>query len=125
MRSLTGLIVAALLVLGFAAGPAVAGGKPQRGPSKLAFFDPPAELPAGHGKLIWQRRAHGEVPLAAAESTRLILYTSKTPAGEIAAVSGSVSVPEGKAPKKGWPVVSYGHGTTGIADICAPTRNNE
>lgn len=125
MRALIGLIVAALVALGLAAGPASAAQKPERGPSKLAFFDPPADLPARHGKLIWQRRAHGEVPLAAAESTRLILYTSKTPGGEIAAVSGSVSVPEGKAPKKGWPVVSYGHGTTGIADICAPTRNNE
>ena len=25
--------------------------------------------------------------------------------------------------KGGWPVISYGHGTTGIADQCAPTRN--
>jgi pimeloyl-ACP methyl ester carboxylesterase len=38
------------------------------------------------------------------------------------AVSGSVSVPKGKAPKGGWPVISYAHGTTGVADSCAPSR---
>ena len=125
MRTLGCLLLAGLVALGLAPGTAAAAEKPQRGPSKLAFFDPPAELPSRHGKLIWQRRAHGEVPLASAASTRLILYTSKTPGGEIAATSGSVSVPEGRAPKRGWPVVSYGHGTTGIADVCAPTRNNQ
>ena len=30
-------------------------------------------------------------------------------------VTGVVSLPKGKAPKNGWPVISYDHGTTGIA----------
>jgi pimeloyl-ACP methyl ester carboxylesterase len=38
-------------------------------------------------------------------------------------VSGVVSIPKGKAPKGGWPVVTYAHGTTGIADSCAPSRD--
>ncbi|MEA2481456.1 MAG: hypothetical protein QOJ07_3378, partial [Thermoleophilaceae bacterium] len=31
---------------------------------------------------------------------------------------------KGKAPKGGWPVITYAHGTTGIADSCAPSLDN-
>ncbi|MCB0871484.1 MAG: alpha/beta fold hydrolase [Solirubrobacterales bacterium] len=98
---------------------------PKQGPAGLKFYKPPSKLPAGHGKLIWQRKAGGSVPLKNAASTKLVLYTSTSPTGKRVAVSGSVSVPKGKAPKGGWPIVSYGHGTTGIADKCAPSRNTK
>ena len=39
-------------------------------------------------------------------------------------MSGTVSVPRGHAPKGGWPVITWGHGTTGIADACAPSRDS-
>ena len=58
-----------------------------------------------------------------AASTRTVLYTWTTPAGKRVTVFGTVSVPKGKAPRGGWPVVTYAHGTTGIADKCAPSRN--
>ena len=32
-------------------------------------------------------------------------------------------LPRGKPPKGGWPVVSWAHGTSGIADSCAPSRD--
>jgi predicted esterase len=35
-----------------------------------------------------------------------------------------VSIPKGKAPKGGWPVITWAHGTTGVADACAPSRNS-
>jgi dipeptidyl aminopeptidase/acylaminoacyl peptidase len=63
------------------------------------------------------------VPLENARSTKLVLYTSRTPQGKLAAVSGSVAVPRGKPPKRGWPVITWAHGTTGVADVCAPTRD--
>jgi pimeloyl-ACP methyl ester carboxylesterase len=44
-------------------------------------------------------------------------------ANSIVAVTGIMTVPRGKAPKGGFPVVSWAHGTTGIADICAPSRS--
>ena len=94
------------------------------GPAGLAFYHPPKSLPNGHGTLIWERKAGGLVPLANAASTKLVLYTSVAPGGKRTAVSGSVSVPKGKPPKGGWPVITYAHGTTGIADICAPSRNH-
>lgn len=37
------------------------------------------------------------------------------------AVSGLVIEPAGQPPPGGWPVVSYAHGTTGVADACAPS----
>lgn len=98
---------------------------PKQGPAGLNFYKPKGKLPSAHGKLIWQRKAGGSVPLKSAASTKLVLYTSKSTSGKTVAVSGSVSVPKGKAPKGGWPIVSYGHGTTGIADKCAPSRNTQ
>lgn len=98
---------------------------PRKGPAGLKFYKPPKKLPAAHGKLIWQRKAGGSVPLKSAAVNKLVLYTSKSTAGKMVAVSGSIAVPKGKAPKGGWPVISYGHGTTGIADKCAPSRNTK
>lgn len=119
---LVAIAVAAIGLAGFA-GSASAGVVSQRGPSGLAFYDPPSNLPQGpHGSLIWQRPAGGLVPLANAAHTKLVLYTSRTPQGNADAVSGSISVPPGKPPKGGWPVITYAHGTTGSADICAPSR---
>ncbi|GAA5558104.1 hypothetical protein Asch01_02857 [Acinetobacter schindleri] len=31
--------------------------------------------------------------------------------------------PKGTPPAKGWPIVAWAHGTTGVADQCAPSRN--
>ncbi len=96
----------------------------RKGPAGLKFYKAPKKrISSRHGKLIWARNAGGVVPLDSARSTKLVLYSSKTVNGKKVAVSGSVSVPKGKAPKGGWPVITYGHGTTGIADKCAPSRN--
>ena len=94
-----------------------------KGPAGLKFYSPPKKTPKAHGKLIWARKAGGVVPLSSASSTQNVLYTSKSPLGKRVVVSGSVSIPKGKAPAGGWPVISYAHGTTGIADKCAPSRN--
>jgi pimeloyl-ACP methyl ester carboxylesterase len=94
-----------------------------KGPKGLAFYKPPKDIPKRHGALIWARKAGGLVPLADARFTKLVLYSSRTPQGAKDAVSGSVSVPKGKPPKGGWPVITWAHGTTGVADICAPSRD--
>ncbi len=113
----------ALVLAACAVGAPAAGAKVAKGPSGLAFYEPPKELPSGEGKPIWARRATGLVPLEGAAWTKNVLYTSTTPQGKQIAVSGSVSVPEGRPPKNGWPLISYAHGTVGVADICAPSRN--
>jgi pimeloyl-ACP methyl ester carboxylesterase len=113
---------AALLLVGLLAGSA-ADAKVAKAPRGLAFYKPPKRLPGQHGSLIWARKAGGLVPLENARSTKLVLYSSKAPQGKTVAVSGSVAVPRGKPPKGGWPVITWAHGTTGVADACAPTRD--
>ena len=94
-----------------------------KGPKGLKFYKPPKNIPGRHGTLIWARNATGVVKLQDARSTKLVLYSSRTPQGAKDAISGSVSVPKGKPPKGGWPVITWAHGTTGVADICAPSRD--
>ena len=94
-----------------------------KGPKGLKFYKPPKNIPGRHGTLIWARNATGVVRLQDARSTQLVLYSSRTPQGAKDAISGSVSVPKGKPPKGGWPVITWAHGTTGVADICAPSRD--
>jgi pimeloyl-ACP methyl ester carboxylesterase len=60
--------------------------------------------------------------LKSAKSNTLLLYTSTGIDGKAVAVSGDVAVPKGKAPTGGWPVITWAHGTVGIADACAPSR---
>jgi pimeloyl-ACP methyl ester carboxylesterase len=60
--------------------------------------------------------------VSAAARTTLVLYASRDVAGRRVPVSGTVMVPRGQAPRGGWPVVTWAHGTTGIADQCAPSR---
>jgi dienelactone hydrolase len=98
--------------------------KVTKGPAGLKFYNPPKRLPKGHGTLIWARKAGGLVPLANALVSENVLYTSQTPQGARDAVSGTVYEPRGKPPKGGWPVITWAHGTTGVADVCAPSRNS-
>ncbi len=61
------------------------------------------------------------VPTQAGDSVRVRYSTLRTAtaAGES---TGSIFLPpRGDPPDGGWPVVSYAHGTVGIADQCAPS----
>lgn len=95
------------------------------GPSGTSFYTPPAPLPGSrHGDLIRARRVTGRSALAGASRTDLLLYRGTRVSGGATAVSGLLSLPKGKAPKGGWPVITWAHGTTGIADACAPSRDD-
>ncbi len=115
-RALIALFILVLVAL--AAAPA--GAKVRQGPKGAAFYKPPANATAKHGALIWARRQTGDDALN--RGAKLLLYRSTGVDGKPNAVSGSLTLPKGKAPKGGWPVITYAHGTTGIADSCAPTR---
>jgi pimeloyl-ACP methyl ester carboxylesterase len=91
-----------------------------KGPAGLDFYQSPDSVPA-HGSAIQWRKLTGDPVLKSAASNRLLLYSSTSDNGKKVAVSGTVAVPKGKAPKGGWPVVSWAHGTVGIADACAPS----
>jgi len=93
-----------------------------KGPVGDAFYTPPSKVPSGHGSPVWQRKLTGPAVLKSAKSNTLLLYTSTGIDGKTVAVSGDVAVPKGKAPKGGWPVITWAHGTVGIADACAPSK---
>src|SRR5215210_4852906 len=114
-------LIILLLLIG---GPPAAGAAIPRGPAGLAFYTPPSPLPPGaHGAAIRARPLRGAARLSGARRNVLLLYRSTASRGRAVAVSGTVAVPRGRAPRGGWPVIAYGHGTTGIADACAPTRD--
>lgn len=73
------------------------------------------------GELLTARPLTTVAALASAASTRLITYVSDDSQGRPIVVSGTVAVPKSTPPKGGWPVLSWAHGTTGYADICAPS----
>src|SRR5436190_22244994 len=78
---------------------------------------------AKHDQLIQKRKLTGEPALKAAGRNWFVKYRSVGVDVKAITVSGTVSLPKGKAPKNGWPVISYDHGSTGIADQCAPSRD--
>jgi hypothetical protein len=113
--------IAACTVVVCSAVPATAAPKesPRKAPSGRAFYDPPDPLPpAAPGKLIWAAPFKA-IPGAQAWK---VLYHSRSLSGADIAVSGVVVAPTGAAPSGGRPVISWAHGTHGIADQCAPSR---
>jgi pimeloyl-ACP methyl ester carboxylesterase len=113
-------LLAAVLAFSVLAAPASA--DLRHGPGGPRFYKPPKHLHGKHGGLIWWRTQTGRDALKGDGKTSLLLYRSKDLHGKPTAVSASLTLPKGKAPKGGWPVITYAHGTTGAADDCAPTR---
>ncbi|AYF73857.1 alpha/beta hydrolase [Nocardia yunnanensis] len=87
--------------------------------------DEPAAAPAAPGALLSKRPLeHLDSGLAgAAASATYVRYESTSPAGKPIEVSGAVFLPKGDAPAGGWPVVAFAHGTSGVANKCAPTNS--
>ncbi len=87
-----------------------------------AGYQVPVPLRAGApGSLI----ASGDAPalanlLGAARAWRLLYHSTDT-AGHDIAVSGMLLVPKGARPASGWPLLAWSHGTSGLADQCAPS----
>lgn len=75
------------------------------------------------GRLLDARPLTTAAALPSAARTMAIHYASDDMHGRQITVSGTVAIPKGKAPAGGWPVLSWAHGTTGIADVCAPSRD--
>lgn len=83
------------------------------------FYDVlPQEVPGRPGTIIRQEALR---PPRGAASAYRILYRSRGLNGEPIAVSGVVALPSAPPPKKGRPIVAWAHGTSGIADHCAPS----
>jgi pimeloyl-ACP methyl ester carboxylesterase len=114
--------LALLFVVALAVAAPAADAKVPKAPAGLKLYKPPADLKSyDRGDLIWARKVAN--PLPQAGRTWTLLYRSTSLRGKAIGVSGFVMLPKGKPPKRGWPVVSWAHGTSGIADSCAPSRD--
>ena len=80
---------------------------------------------ADPGRLLSVEDLNPSYSLSEAGKAYAIRYTSTdgiTGTG-IVTVSGALFMPKGAPPAGGWPVVAWTHGTVGIGDNCAPSRN--
>lgn len=71
--------------------------------------------------ILESRPATGLGALAAASTSDRISYESVDVRGEPTTMTGLVHLPHGQAPREGWPLVTYGHMTTGGGDVAAPS----
>ncbi len=118
---LAGVVVVALAaaVVAPAAGASTPKAKVIPPPKGLpAFYAVPTPLPHVKGKLIKTQKVnapglHGTL--------YRVMYTSLNLQNKYVAVTGVVAVPNGTPPAGGFPVVTWGHGTNGMADVCAPS----
>lgn len=83
-----------------------------------AFYDPPDRLPPGHGRLVRWDDYLGRAPQGGHVSR--ILYTTRDAVSRPAVASGLVIVPNDPPPGPR-PVIVWNHGTTGVAQGCAPS----
>ncbi|MCB0972282.1 MAG: hypothetical protein KDA97_12310, partial [Acidimicrobiales bacterium] len=85
------------------------------------FYEVPDPLPEGpHGTLIRYQRVPDADPEGA--SAYRIMYLSESVLDEPIAVTGIATVPTAEAPAEGRTMMTTAHGTTGIADECAPSK---
>ena len=61
---------------------------------------------------------------AGSRATRVVYASTRGDTREPSVVSGSVFVPAGSPPEGGWPVLAYGHPSTGIDEGCAPSTSS-
>lgn len=97
---------------------------PQAGDQKLSpFYEWSGALPKEPGVMLRTEPMPSQPEFTAAGSMERILYTSTDARWNsgVIAVSGILYLPKGKPPEGGWPVVAWGHGTVGVADVCAPS----
>lgn len=118
MRS-SGLVVAAALVFTLAAC-----STPVAPPEPSVAAPIPAPKGTERGAIVSAMQL-GQVDIGVAylggTATKFVYRTTDGMSGGGTEASGTVFVPKGSAPPGGWPIVSVGHGTTGVTDECAPS----
>ena len=127
MKRSIALLLAA--VLGLAVIGCSSGSKDSSAPMSTAVTKGSPDLPDFYGvpDPLEQARPGTLIKSEAVEVAGLngsmsrVMYHSTNLSGKDIAVTGLILIPKGTAPAGGWPIITWAHGTTGIADICAPS----
>ncbi|WP_415975342.1 lipase family protein [Rhodococcus sp. 077-4] len=123
MKSI-GLAAAALVCAVTACAPAAAPGESTPAPAAVPAPEGSAPQGSERGEIV-SSMLLGQVDIGVAylggTATKIVYRTTDGLTGGAAVTSGTVFVPKGSAPPGGWPIVSVGHGTTGVTDECAPS----
>jgi pimeloyl-ACP methyl ester carboxylesterase len=121
MRWVTGLVAVLASTTAMAQVPPP---NPMQGDGRVStFYTWPDRVPETPGKMLRSEPLEPGVGLSGAGRQVRLLYSStdgmdgKTPT----AVSAAYFEPKGEPPANDWPVLAWAHGTTGVADICAPS----
>jgi hypothetical protein len=118
------LPVAAVLVLVAAVAAACSSSTPAASsipaPKGLpSFYSVPQPLPSGPPGTVVKSQ---KIAVAGLDGTTYrVMYMSESVLNKPVVVTGLIIVPDKPAPAGGYPVVSWGHGTNGMADQCAPS----
>ena len=88
-----------------------------------SFYVWDKQVPGTPGILLRQEAIPDNLMLANASKGVRLLYTSTDGIDSRipVAVSGAIYFPKGPKPNGGWPIIAWAHGTTGVADVCAPS----
>lgn len=88
-----------------------------------SFYRWSGALPNEAGVVLAEEPLRAEFSVATAGKAVRILYTARDGIADkgVVPVSAALFLPRGAPPEGGWPVMAWAHGTTGIADICAPS----
>lgn len=123
-RALLALAAALCLLLPAAVAQAAVPEAPAGTPLDALYAPPPAATEGERGSGVWWQEVGAGDPVrssVAARTLRLI-FRSRSLEGAPQVESATVYVPSSEPPQGGWPVVAWGHVTTGGADLCAPSR---
>jgi pimeloyl-ACP methyl ester carboxylesterase len=84
---------------------------------------PPDLTNDGPGSLVSVEAMSGSEELEDINAVyvRVVYRSTSGIDGSPTEVSGVVAIPAGKPPKGGWPIISFGHGTTGVLTKCGPS----
>ena len=94
-------------------------GLPMVPDGELYYPSPDAIAAAAPGEIIESM----EIRTVAGLRAWFVVYGSTGLDGEPVAVSGLILAPAAPPPSEsGYPIVAWAHGTTGIADLCAPSK---
>lgn len=82
---------------------------------------PAPAAPGSPGSVLATRPLPDAAALPAAAAGHRVTYVTTDRGGRPRTSTGAVYVPASAPPPGGWPVVSYAHGTIGLADGCEPS----